>query len=364
MFSRPMLGWLACLVAVGCADDSATGGSAPQGGSEPTAGAQAAGGGGAEPAGGSGGEAPFIPDAADVFFAAVTPLPAGESIVFNDWNESPNPVLAMRPDGSDETTVFVAYRIWSMGISADTGTIAFSAGDPEQEAHFGITLGDAIQPTFLYDVASETAENLSYGNINDECLTFSADGSHLYTCRRYDFTDAPSSKGYRLGRIDIASKAFEFITPEDASVLTLTPQPSADESLLYYGLVPVPGDRSVVSTPLPAREPTEIKADASYPLLSPDKTRLLMTDYTQSGSLISTDLNGGDVVTVALGEGLSTAAWSPDGSQVVFLRDDDNAPCAHVEIAAADGSEAASTNRIHDCVESGRFITELQWVDH
>src|SRR6185369_14945365 len=111
----------------------------------------------------------------DIQFAALNPLPAGEQILFNDWNPSPNVLKSMTPDGATTTDVFAAYRVWSMGVSHAAGSIAFSCGDPQQEEHYGVNIGDAIQNTWVYDVAAQTAKLVAPGNVNDECHTFSAD---------------------------------------------------------------------------------------------------------------------------------------------------------------------------------------------
>ena len=58
----------------------------------------------------------------------------------------------------------------------------------------------------------------------------------------------------------------------------------------------------------------------------------------------------------------SGARWSPDGTRVVYTVGDDEVSCSHVEIVAADGSEADAPTRIRDCVESGEFITDLAWI--
>lgn len=345
----------------GCGDDSQASTDGSGGCSGICGGTGGAGTGGV---GGAGG-APFIPTAADVQFAAQNPIPTGEWIVFNDWAPQPNEVLVMAPDGTQELPIFQAYRVWSMGVSNDATKIAFSAGDPEQAAHFGVMIGDAIQPTFLYDVATESAVNLTYGNINDECHRFGPGDAYLYLCRRYDFADGVQAKGYRVGRLELSTREFAWLTDEDPTSLTLNPEPTADETQLYYTRVPIPGNRSIVRAPLPSGPEEGVKSFAGNPVFSPSGALMISSDYQQMGALVVTDLDGAGSVTVATpgtDESLSTARWSPDGTQIVYLRWVDADVCAHVEIVAADGSDVATPLRIHDCATSGRSITELAWI--
>ena len=58
----------------------------------------------------------------------------------------------------------------------------------------------------------------------------------------------------------------------------------------------------------------------------------------------------------------SGARWSPNGTQVAYLVWDGDNACSHVEVVAADGSQAASPKRIRDCVTSGEFITDIAWI--
>jgi len=365
--SRSQALWLAgsvSAVVLGCAcGDSGTTGAG--GGTSGTGGASttttSTGG-----AGGGGGAAIFVPTAADVDFEAVAPLPNGEQIVFNDWDASPNEVLSMAPDGSGVTTVFRAFRIWSFGVSRSTATIAFASGDPDQEAHYGLTLGDAIQPTFLYSVADETATNLTAGNLNDECHTFGPGDSYLYLCRRYDFAQddtTVTNHGYRIGRVDLSTKAFEYLTEEDDASLTLSPQPTPDESEIVFDRIPIPGTRKVVRRAMSGGAETPVKSSAGFAVLSTDGATLLVSDFTQMGSIVAIDAIGNETVVVD-GPNVSSAKISPDGTRIVFTRWDDDLSCSHVEIAALDGSEAATPTRIYDCGTSGRNITDVAWITH
>jgi hypothetical protein len=306
----------------------------------------------------------FVPTPADIDYGADVPIPEGESILFNDWNPSPNTVSAMRPDGSGAQKVFHAYRVWSMGAAPGGGRVAFACGDPKQEEHYGLNLGDAIQHSWLYDNATQEASLLSYGNINDECHLFGPGQKNLYVCRRYDFQPDFTSKGYRLGRIDLQTLAFEFLSPENTMDLDIDPAPTADESALLFTRIAITAGkqkRFVSREPLPPGVITDLRADAGGPRLSPDAMRYLYVDYTDMGSLWSSKLDGTDAVKV-VNRPVSGARYSPDGQSVVYLINDAGANCQHVEIAKADGSEADAPVRIRDCAVTGEFITEVDWV--
>ena len=47
---------------------------------------------------------------------------------------------------------------------------------------------------------------------------------------------------------------------------------------------------------------------------------------------------------------------------VAFLRWEGSLQCSHVEIAAVDGSQASSPERIYDCATEGRFLSDLAWI--
>jgi len=320
---------------------------------------------GGDGSGGDGtGGSDFIPTAETIQFGAIAPLPEGEQILFNDWNAAPNTVATMGPDGADATMIFEAYRVWSMGVSNDGHAVAFSSGDPEQEAHYGITIGDAIQHTFVYDAVTEVATALTWGNINDECHSFSADDASLYICRRSDFRvedDFIVSEGYDAGRVDLATGDFELLLPDDDDVMTLSPQPDADEETALVTWIDLPSTRSIRSIDLASGDVEVVRESAGNPTLSPDGERYLFNDYGESGSLWADDVAGGDAVLVADAQA-SGARWSPDGTRVVYMVFDDALSCSHVDTVAADGSEADAPTRIRDCGETGEFITDLAWI--
>src|SRR5262245_40043173 len=158
----------------------------------------------------------------DIGLVPGDPLPPGQWLLVNEW-ALPDTVFALDPAdlGGARREVLSVARSWSMGASDDGALIAFSSADPMQEAHFGLTIGDAIQNSFRYAPATRTVETLgpagtTWTNVNDECHAPSADGQYVYICRRYDFVDEPSFsfKGWRLGRFRLADGSFEFLRPD------------------------------------------------------------------------------------------------------------------------------------------------------
>jgi hypothetical protein len=223
----------AFLACAGCDEDvtettDGAGGTTSDGGSGPSGPGPTTGVGGG---GGAGGFEEYIPTAEDIDFVAHGAVPSGEQILFNDW-AVPDTLRSMQTDGSNVVDIFSAYRIWRMSTSRAGTRLAFSVGDSQQEAHFGITIGDAIQHTFIYDFATQTVELLAWGNINDECHHWGPGDTEIYVCRRYDFMPDNTNKTYRLGEITVTDGAFQFLVDEEDLVLTLNPQVTDDGSEL------------------------------------------------------------------------------------------------------------------------------------
>jgi WD40-like Beta Propeller Repeat len=309
---------------------------------------------------------PPEPTPADIQFQATNPIPSGELLLFNDWNASPNTVSSVTLDGQTTTEIFRAYSVWSMGVSRGNDRIAFSCGDPNQEQNYGIATGSAIQHTWMYDVAAQSVEVLAYGNINDECHTFGPGDERLYLCRRYEFDAAGGFKGYRIGAIDLATNDFEFLTPEQPMIFTLHPQPTPDESEMYYSLIDIPasppgGVRSIRKQSLPSGTDVPIRAEADAPLLSPDGSRYLYRNYLDNGTLWSSSIDGQTTHQVVASR-ITEPVWSPDGTRVAFLLPHDTLNCDHIYVAAADGSQADNPVQVRDCAVGGEYITELDWI--
>ncbi len=302
----------------------------------------------------------YVPTPANIAFAAKGAAPSGEQILFNDW-AIPNEVKSMAPDGSQVVSLFTAFRVWSMGVNHAATKLAFACGDPKQKQHYGTDLGDAIQHTWLYDFATQKVELLAAGNINDECYQFDACDAFLFVCRRYDFTAQNTNKTYRLGRLRLSDRAFDFIGPESTTTLQLHPQPTADGSALFFTRIVNATQASLRRMPLPPGADALVIDKAHSPVISPDGKKLLYGDDAQKGVLRVADLDGKNAVTITSVRG-TAARFSPDGKKVAYLRDAAAMPCQHVEIVAADGSEAAAPKRIRDCTQTGEFITQLAWI--
>ena len=307
-----------------------------------------------------------LPTATDIQFEAVNALSSGEYLLFNDWDAWPNNVSAMTLDGATTTEIFRAFRVWSMGVSRAGDKIAFACGDPDQEQNYGLTFGDSIQHTWLYDIATQSVQVVAYGNINDECHVFGPGDQWLYVCRRYDFTPAGAFKGWRLGRIHLATQAFEFLSPEVDKTYALFPQPTIDETQLYYGTIELIGSpptqqQTILRVPLPSGTPETIRTEANRPVISPNGTRYLFQNHQDARFLWSSALDGSDAFQVVAREA-SEPVWSPDGTRVAYLMRDSANNCDHIEVVAADGSDANAPTRVRDCSQTGEFITELDWI--
>jgi hypothetical protein len=305
---------------------------------------------------------PYVPTADDIAFTPLAEVPQGEQILFGTWS-LPDAVWSMNTDGSNAVELFRTYRVWSMGAARGGDKLAFACGDPNQHDHYCNDWGDAIQHSWMYDFATQSVELLASGNINDECHTFTADDSALYVCRRYDFQPDGSNHSYRLGRIELPSKEFVWVTdPASPLQMDLHPQPTADGSALWFTRIDVEGTdqtRSIQRMTLPTGTPELIRNDANEAQLSPDGTRYLYADWTQGFVVYESDLDGQNAVLVA-NRAATSLTYSPDGQRVAYLVDDNG--CANIEVVLVDGSQADTPTRIRDCAETGDFITSLAWI--
>ena len=332
----------------------------PQGAGGSGTGAGETGGGDAGGMGGMGGEGgtpELLPT--DVHFEPVAPVPSGEQILYNDWAQ-PDAVKTMQPDGSGAATIFRIDRVWSLGASANGDRLAIACTDPKQEENYGLTLGDAIQHTWIYETATQTLTLAAGGNINDECHSFSPNGDAVFVCRRYDFQLDNSFSGYRLGRIDLPHD-FTWVTPESGD-FELNPQLTPDGATLWFARIALPSQtRSIETVAAAGGDPTVWRAQAHRPALSPDGTRVAFADITDQSALYVAPIAGGTPVKVAEAAG-TKPTWSPDGSRIAYLAWDDAVTCAHVEITLADGSTPSAPVRIVDCGVTGEQITQLSWL--
>ncbi len=358
-----------------CSSDDAAGGGGTGGVSTDGGGGFAAGftggtGGASGSAGASGSGTGGIPNPppkptpADIQFSSVNPLAPGEQLLFADWGASPNTLSTILPDGTKEQVVFRAYRLWSVGVTPDGAKIAFASGDPNQEQNYGLKFGDSIQHTWLYDAATQTAEVLAYGNINDECHLFNADASKLYVCRRYDFVEDGTtsiSKGYQLGRLTVADGTFEFLTPVPQNRFELHPTPLGDESTLLFTQIDIVGGnaaRAIRKLTLADDTRAVVKNTATLESISPDGSKMVYRDHTDAGKLYVADIDGLNPVRVTSTAG-TDGRFSPDGLRIAYLYGETQS-CSHIEIVMADGSTADTPDRVRDC--GTQFITDLEWI--
>ncbi len=328
---------------------------------------------------------PPHPTPKDLGFEALNPIPAGEQLLFNDWTASPNAFYSIKPDGTGEVEIFRIFRVWAMGVSATVDKVAFSCADPAQKEHFGFDVGDAIQHTWMYDVATQAITPVSKGNLNDECHVFGADAKSVFVCRRYDFRmQEPSpdvggesylvNKGWRIAKIDLATLESTFVSPDGPSTAGgareyhLGPQPTPDGKELWYSITQVTPPNTqklrIVKAPIAGGTPTTVREDAARPQLSPDGTKYAYSaaDTTNKGALFvaSTDGSGTPVkITSAAG---SEVRWSPDGTRIAYLVHDNANNCSHIDVVKADGSEVAAPFRVRNCASKPGFVTELAWV--
>ncbi len=367
----------AAIAAVGCSSDDSGGGggtggtTTDAGGGGFAAGFTGGAGGAAGSAGASGSGTGGIPNPppkptpADIMYSSVNPLAPGEQLLFADWTANPNTLSSILPDGTKEQVVFKAYRLWSVGVTPDGAKIAFASGDPKQEQNYGLKFGDSIQHTWIYDAASQTADVLAYGNINDECHLFNADASKLYICRRYDFVEADgksSFKGYQIGRLTVSDGMFEFLTPVPQNRFELHPTPIGDESTLMFTQVDIVGGsaaRSIRLLTLADDSRKVVKNTATLESISPDGKKMVYRDHSDGGKLYVADVDGQNPVRVTSTAG-TDGTFSPDGTRIAYLYGETQS-CSHIEIVKADGSDADTPTRVRDC--GTQFITDLEWIN-
>ncbi|MBK9035614.1 MAG: hypothetical protein IPL61_30875 [Myxococcales bacterium] len=314
-------------------------------------------------------DAPAGPTAADIRFTPIAALPSGAWLLYNDWSTDPNRLYALPASdlGGARRELFQANRVWAFGARADGSEVLFSAWDAEQEAHFGVTIGDAIQNTFAYDTATQAVRAVSWGNQNDECHTFAPDGATAFVCRRYDFQPDTSYRGWRLGRLQLADGSFEFVRAEQSTQFEFHPTPVPGTSQLLFELrdKPPASGSTIWSRDLMTGVETMVKASARRPTLAPDGARLLFQNAADRNRWYVMDLaqpaTPAALVSATLGVG--SARWAPDGAAIVYTVSDDANSCDDLETVAIAGLVAATPARVRVCATGDReFITNIAWV--
>ncbi len=315
-------------------------------------------------------DASDAPTGADIRFSATAALPSGSWLLYNDWSQDPNRLYALPTAdlGGARRELFQVNRVWAFGARSDGTKLLFSAWDEQQEAHFGVTFGDSIQNTFEYDTAALTVRAVSWGNQNDECHTFTADGADAFVCRRYDFMPGGAFSGWRLGKLHLADGSFEFVRPDQQTQFELHPTPVPGTSTLLFELrdhPPATGS-TIMSRDLTTGTETMVEASARRPTLAPDGHRLLFQNADDSNRYYVMDLDQPTqpAVLVSPTTGVGQVRWSPDGGTIVYTVSDNANSCDDLETVAISGMTAAAPTRIRRCVDhDAEFITNIAWVE-
>lgn len=297
---------------------------------------------------------PERPTPEDIGVVAGIDLPPGDAIVFTNWS-SPNQIRAIDLEGTDLGIVLTASRVWSIGASRGGDRIAFASAPRTHNDAWGLpAVGDAIQYTWIYDLSSRATSLLTFGNLNEDCLVWGPDDTTLYSCRRSDLVRDErglSSSGYFVAAIDPDSGESERITPEGVQALV----PAPGNGVLFYSVAVPPSGRRDIWRRVDGEEAESFRERADQPRVSDDGSQLVFSS-AEGLRVVGVDGEGERVV----GPPGISAAWSPDGTQIVYLRR--GARCNHIELVSADGSDSEEPRRLRDCDTSGEIVTRVSWI--
>ena len=305
-------------------------------------------------------------DPADIGFEEVDPPLPGECIYYGVWGSTGTDSVEMiSPDGLATGTRFRVDRLWSFGVAHDGATIAFSSADPFQEEHFGVTIGDAIQFTWLFAPDAEPVQ-ITSGNINDECHLFSDDDQTLYLCRRASFwqeivddTFEFGNDPYRILTHALGSGEETWLTPLVEYTSDIGPAVMTGGDILFWrqepdldqGLWRMHGDGSSVE---------EVRGGATNPVVSPSGD---LVAFRQEWSMLvvapADDLLGGTVILDTEPQFFYGFSFSPDETRLAYLLGHDGASCSDLWVADVDGSDPSM---LLDCVVEGVFTSGVEWV--
>ncbi len=314
-------------------------------------------------------EPPWLePD--DISFLEIDPPLGGSFIYYGVWGSGGADSLEMiTPDGQQSGTRFEVHRLWSFGAAHDGETIAFSSLDPYQQEHWCLSLGDAIQYSWLWEPGSEPVQ-ITSGAINDECHLFSADDSILYLCRRASFWQQTGPEGvefgndpYRILTHELVSGEESWLTPLAEGVDDIGPAPRADGSILFWrqtfeGGTPV---QTLMEMESNGSAVAEVLESATNPVTSPDGSQLLFRMSWRELRLgdaadpaaAATIVDGGDDM-------ILDYDFSPAADRVVYTRGRQDASCSDIWVSQIDGSDQTL---LVDCVEEETFVSGVQWVE-
>ena len=304
----------------------------------------------------------------DIDFEEVDPPMSGSFIYWGEWGNTCDTLHMITPDGLTAGVRFTLNRLWSFGVAGDGVTIAFSSVDPYQEENWDLTIGDAVQYTWLLE-GGEAPVQITSGSINDECHNFAPGDETLFLCRRANFfqeivddTLNFGSDPYRI-MTHVLDGAEEFwLTPLEAGISDIGPVLLGDGSILFWRQEPSGSSfmQSLMRMEEDGSNVEYILQSATGPTVSPDET---LVAYRLSWSSLvvadQADLTGGETILESTTGNLTDLSFSPDSTRIALLQGREDDTCSDLWVVDVDGSNATM---LVDCVDDGVFPNGLQWV--
>jgi len=302
----------------------------------------------------------------DIGFEEVDSPLVGDCIYYGLWG-STDSLEMISPDGLTTGTRFRVNRLWSFGVAHDGVTVVFSSVDPFEEEHWGVTIGDAIQYTWLF-APGEDPVQITAGNINDECHLFSDDDQKLYLCRRASFwqegegdTFEFGNDPYRIMTHDLGTAEETWLTPLVENVMDIGPAVLPDGDILFWRQGPPPefdqglwrmnGDGSDISSVLDG---------ATNPVVSPSGDLVAFRqDWSALVIAPADDLLGGTTIIESDTGNFYGFSFSPDQTRIAYLLGRDGTMCSDLWVADVDGSGQVL---LLDCVAEGVFPVGVEWA--
>ncbi len=294
-------------------------------------------------------------------------LPQKGSVIFyNNWatGNKKDSVEMISPDGTYRAVRMYANRVWSFGVSQTGNLLVFSTNDPYQEEHYGLTINDAIQNTWLLG-DSLLPVQISFGPVNDECHNFISD-ELLMMCRRANFRPDPEyyvlSDPYRILTHNLLSHEEIYLTPLDQKYNDYYGAVRDDGIILFNRNIVADRTIDIMSLDISDGKISLLLEDANGPVLSPDGKEILFKKKGQNKIFLSSsyDLNGAVPVIDGGNRIIGRYVFSPDGSMIAYTLEDRANNCSDLMISERDGS---NINKILDCSDEKKFITVIHWVN-
>ena len=302
----------------------------------------------------------------DISFEEVDPPMEGSFIYYGVWG-SPDSLEMISPDGLARGTRFTVNRLWSFGAASDGVTVAFSSVDPYQEENWGLTIGDAIQYTWLLDDGADPVQ-ITSGSINDECHAFSPDGELLYLCRRANFFQEMEgddlvfgSDPYRILVHELAGGGEEWLTPFVEGVSDIGPALLGDE-ILFWRQEPDGGSfaQSLMRMGSDGADVEYVLEGATAPVVSPDgESVAYRLGWSTLAVAPAADVASGEAIIASETGNFYGVSFSPSSARIAYLLGREDAMCSDLWVAGADG---ADQTMLIDCVGEGIFPNGVQWV--